>query len=103
MDILIDHVLANPLLSFVLALLCVLLLFAVLKGLIKLLIGIIILGVVSVIYVNYFQEDYPLPVIDEDIIEKWNEWSEPIRSLDLNYSLFENNQSILPLLKEVGD
>ena len=92
MEILLERILSNPLLSFALALLCILLLFAVLKGLIKLIVIVLVVGAVYLGYVSFFQDEYPLPEIDEDVIEQWNEWTEPLRSI--GFTIPDLNQSI---------
>jgi hypothetical protein len=92
MEILLERILSNPLLSFALALLCILLLFAVLKGLIKLILMVLVVGAVYLGYVSFFQDEYPLPEIDEDVIEQWNEWTEPLRST--GFTIPDLNQSI---------
>ena len=92
MEILLERILSNPLLSFALALLCILLLFAVLKGLIKLILMVLVVGAVYLGYVSFFQDEYPLPEIDEDVIEQWNEWTEPLRSI--GFTIPDLNQSI---------
>lgn len=92
MEILLERILSNPLLSFALALLCILLLFAVLKGLIKLILIVLVIGAVYLGYVSFFQDEYPLPEIDEDVIEQWNEWTEPLRSI--GFTIPDLNQSI---------
>ncbi len=94
MEDLTERILSHPLLSFALALLCILLLFAVLKGLMKLILVSLILGSIYLGYVFFLQDDYPLPEIDEDLIERWNEWIEPYRTIDLNVTLPEFNQTI---------
>jgi enolase len=43
-------------------------------------------------YVSFLQDDYPLPKIDDDILDQWNEWVEPYRSIDLNVTLFGDDQ-----------
>ena len=101
MEPIIDKIVSHPLLSFVLALLCVLLIFAVLKGLIKIVIALLVVGLLYLGYVNFLQEDYPLPSLNEDTIEKLNDWIKPLKSLDLNISSFDSNKtetfpSILP-------
>lgn len=94
MEDLIERILSHPLLSFALALLCILLLFAVLKGLMKLILVSLVLGSIYLGYISFFQDDYPLPEIDEDLIERWNEWIEPYRTIDLNVTLPDFNQTI---------
>lgn len=94
MEDLIERILSHPLLSFALALLCILLLFAVLKGLLKLILVSLVLASIYLGYVSFFQDDYPLPEIDEDLLERWNEWIEPYRSIDLNVTLPDFNQTI---------
>ena len=88
-----QQILSHPLLSFTLALLCVLLLFAILKGLIKLIIVALILAALYFGYVSFLQDEYPLPKIDDDLFDQWNEWIEPYRSIDLNVTLFDEHQS----------
>ena len=92
MEEILEQILSHPLLSFTLALLCVLLLFAILKGLIKLVMTALILVVLYFGYVSFLQDDYPLPKIDDDILDQWNEWVEPYRSIDLNVTLFGDDQ-----------
>ena len=88
-----QQILSHPLLSFTLALLCVLLLFAILKGLIKLVMIALILAALYFGYVSFLQDEYPLPKIDDDLFDQWNEWIEPYRSIDLNVTLFDEDQS----------
>ena len=88
-----QQILSHPLLSFTLALLCVLLLFAILKGLIKLVMIALILAALYFGYVSFLQDEYPLPKIDDDLFDQWNEWIEPYRSIDLNVTFFDEHQS----------
>ena len=92
MEEILEQILSHPLLSFTLVLSCVLLLFAILKGLIKLVISALILAALYFGYVSFLQDDYPLPKIDDDILDQWNEWVEPYRSIDLNVTLFGDDQ-----------
>ena len=94
MEDLIERILSHPLLSFALALLCILLLFAVLKGLMKLILVLLVLASIYLGYITFFQDDYPLPEIDEDLLERWNEWIEPYRTIDLNVTLPDFNQTM---------
>ena len=94
MEDLIERILSHPLLSFALALLCILLLFAVLKGLMKLILVSLVLASIYLGYITFFQDDYPLPEIDEDLLESWNEWIEPYRTIDLNVTLPDFNQTM---------
>ena len=94
MEDLIERILSHPLLSFALALLCILLLFAVLKGLMKLILVSLVLASIYLGYITFFQDDYPLPEIDEDLLESWNEWIEPFRAIDLNVTLPDFNQTM---------
>ena len=95
METIIDRVLSHPLLSFILALICILLLFAVLKGLFRIILILFFLGLLFLGYVTFLQEDYPLPVIDDELTEKWNQWIEPYKSIDLNVTIFDLNDSIV--------
>ena len=56
-----QQILSHPLLSFTLALLCVLLLFAILKGLIKLVMIALILAALYFGYVSFLQDEYLCP------------------------------------------
>ena len=94
MEDLIERILSHPLLSFALALLCILLLFAVLKGLMKLILVSLVLASIYLGYITFFQDDYPLPEIDEDLLERWNEWIEPYWTIDLNVTLPDFNQTM---------
>jgi hypothetical protein len=94
MEDLIERILSHPLLSFALALWCILLLFAVLKGLMKLILVSLVLASIYLGYITFFQDDYPLPEIDEDLLERWNEWIEPYRTIDLNVTLPDFNQTM---------
>jgi hypothetical protein len=94
MEDLIERILSHPLLSFALALLCILLLFSVLKGLMKLILVSLVLASIYLGYITFFQDDYPLPEIDEDLLERWNEWIEPYRTIDLNVTLPDFNQTM---------
>jgi hypothetical protein len=94
MEDLIERILSHPLLSFALALLCILLLFAVLKGLMKLILVSLVLASIYLGYITFLQDDYPLPEIDEDLLERWNEWIEPYRTIDLNVTLPDFNQTM---------
>jgi hypothetical protein len=94
MEVILERILNHPLLSFALALLCILLLFAVLKGLIKLIILVLVFGALYFSYVSFLQDDFPLPEIDEGLTEQWNEWIEPYRSLDLNVTFSDFNQTL---------
>ena len=89
----IEQILSQPLLSFILVLLSILLLFAVLKGLIKLILSALAFAALCLVYISFFQEDYPLPEIDQEWMDKWNEWIEPYRSVDLNVTFFDNNET----------
>ena len=94
MEDLIERILSHPLLSFALALLCILLLFAVLKGLMKLILVSLVLASIYLGYITFFQDDYPLPEIDEDLLKRWNEWIEPYRTINLNVTLPDFNQTM---------
>ena len=99
MEVIVERILNHPLLSFALALLCILFLFAVLKGLIKLIILVLFCGALYFGDVSFLQDDYPLPEIDEGLTEKWNEWIEPYRSIDLNVTFSDINKT----LKSISD
>ena len=81
METIIDRVLSHPLLSFILALICILLLFAVLKGLFRIILFLFFLGLLFLGYVTFLQEDYPLPVIDDEWTENGTNGSNLIKAL----------------------
>ena len=56
-------------------------------------IALVVVGLLYLGYINFLQEDYPLPSMNEETIEKLNEWIEPLKSLDLNISSFDSNKS----------
>ena len=104
MEEIIERILSHPLLIVCLSLVCLLLLFSILKGLLKLaLCGLISAGL-FIGYLHFFQDEYPLPAID---VEKLDGIKEEIlkyipkdlnSSLDLNLSLPDKNSTLAPRL-----
>jgi len=72
MEDIIERILSHPLLIVTLSLACLLLIFAILKRLLKMvLISILILGLYFG-YVYFLQEEYPLPEVDiKEDLQKW--------------------------------
>ena len=104
MEEIIERVLSHPLLIVCLSLVCLLLLFSILKGLLKLALFALIAGGLFMGYLHFFQEDYPLPPIDiekldglKDNILKYIP-SELNSSLDLNLSMPDKNSTLAPRL-----
>ena len=104
MEEIIERILSHPLLIVCLSLVCLLLLFSILKGLLKLALFALIAGGLFMGYLHFFQEDYPLPPIDiekldglKDNILKYIP-SELNSSLDLNLSMPDKNSTLAPRL-----
>tara|TARA_B100002019_G_scaffold237049_1_gene211774 strand:- start:183 stop:500 length:318 start_codon:yes stop_codon:yes gene_type:complete len=102
MEEIIERVLSHPLLTVCLSLVCLLLLFSILKGLLKLALCALIAGGLFIGYLHYFQEEYPLPAIDvekldglKDNILKYIP-SELNSTLDLNLSMPDKNSTLAP-------
>jgi len=102
MEEIIERILSHPLLIVCLSLVCLLLLFSILKGLLKLTLCALIAAGLFIGYLHYFQEDYPLPSIDvekldglKDNILKYIP-SELNSTLDLNFSMPDKNSTLFP-------
>ena len=102
MEEIIERVLSHPLLTVCLSLVCLLLLFSILKGLLKLALCALIAGGLFIGYLHYFQEEYPLPAIDveeldglKDNILKYIP-SELNSTFDLNLSMPDKNSTLAP-------
>ena len=102
MEEIIERVLSHPLLTVCLSLVCLLLLFSILKGLLKLALCALIAGGLFIGYLHYFQEEYPLPTID---VEKLDGLKDNIlkyiptelnSTLDLNLSMPDKNSTLAP-------
>ena len=102
MEEIIERILSHPLLIVCLSLVCLLLLFSILKGLLKLALFALIAGGLFMGYLHFFQEDYPLPPIDieklEDLKDNVLKYipSELNSSLDLNLSMPDKNSTLVP-------
>ena len=102
MEEIIERILSHPLLIICLSFVCLLLLFSILKGLLKLALFALIAGGLFMGYLHFFQEDYPLPPIDiekldglKDNILKYIP-SELNSTLDLNLSMPDKNSTLAP-------
>jgi hypothetical protein len=88
MEDIIERILSHPLLIVTLSLVCLLLIFAILKRLLKMvLISFLILGLYFG-YVYYFQEEYPLPEVDMKGVDQIKEDLQKWMPKDLNVSSF---------------
>jgi hypothetical protein len=88
MEHIIERILSHPLLIVTLSLVCLLLIFAILKRLLKMvLISFLILGLYFG-YVYYFQEEYPLPEVDMKGVDQIKEDLQKWMPKDLNISSF---------------
>ena len=102
MEEIIERILSHPLLIVCFSLVCLLLLFSILKGLLKLAICALIVGGLFMGYLHYFQEEYPLPDVD---FEKLEEIKGTIlkyvpvdlnSTSDLNFYLPDRNYTLTP-------
>ena len=84
-------IMENPLLSIVLALLCFLLIFFLLKSLLRIALFTGVLFVLYLVYINYLQEDYPLPQINQETIDQWAEKATELLPEDFNLSVLDSN------------
>ena len=91
MEIVIERILSHPLLTLALVLLCILMLYAVLKRLVKMLLFVAVLVVAYFGYVQFLEEDYPLPEIDTGIFVGWKETVAPLLLDDWNQTLLDGN------------
>ena len=88
MEDIIERILSHPLLIVTLSLVCLLLIFAILKRLLKVvLMSFLILGLYFG-YVYYFQEEYPLPEVDMKGVDQIKEDLQKWMPKDLNVSSF---------------
>jgi len=94
MEEILERILSHPLLTVTLSLFCLLLIFAILKRLLKIVLLSIVLIALYFGYVHYFQEDYPLPEVDMTDVEEIREEIQTWITEDLNVSsLLEANGS----------
>ena len=91
----IERILSHPLLTVTLSLFCLLLLFAILKRLLKMILISLVLILLYFGYVYYFQDQYPLPEVDMKEIQEIKEDLRDWVIEDLNVSIFEGNRSRL--------
>ena len=93
MEEVVDRILSHPLLVIALSLICLLLFYAFLKRLLKMLIFCSLLAAIYFGYVYYLEDDYPLPDIEIEELEELNEQIKKWVPDDLNFSLRDLNQS----------
>lgn len=104
MEEIIERILSHPLLIVCLSLVCLLLIFSILKGLLKLTLCVILAGGLFIGYLHFFQQDYPLPEIDAEKLDGFKESllkyipSELNATLDLNFTMPDKNSTLLPRL-----
>ena len=94
MEIVIERILSHPLLTLALVLLCILMLYAVLKRLVKMLLFLAIVGSAYFGYVQFLEEDYPLPAFDTGVFEGWKETVAPLLPDDWNETLSDFNATM---------
>ena len=96
MEAFIEQILSHPLLILFLSLVCMLLLFAVLKGLVKLMLVACVMAVVYFGYLHFFAESYPLPEVDFSPLVEWKDRIEEVLPDDLNASFSDRNETVVP-------
>lgn len=93
MEEVVERILSHPLLVVALSLICLLLLYAVLKRLVKMLFFCSVLAAIYFAYVYYLEENYPLPEIEMEKLEEFTERFEELIPQDWNFSFTDRNQS----------
>ena len=91
METVIERILGHPLLTIALFLLCILMLYAVPKRLVKMLVFLAVLVASYFGYVHFLEEDYPLPELG--ISDRWRETILPLLPEDWNHTLLDGNFS----------
>jgi hypothetical protein len=88
MEEIIERILSHPLLIVTLSLVCLLLIFAILKRLLVIvLVSIVLLGLYCG-YIYYFHDNFPLPEIDMNGVDQLKEDIKKWIPADLNISSF---------------
>ena len=87
----VNQIMANPLLSVILALVAFLLIFFVLKGLFRILLFLAALVLLYFGYVTFLQEKYPLPQLDAEKVSEWTSKVGEYIPKDLNFSMLDSN------------
>ena len=77
-----------------LSLFCLLLVFAILKKLLKLILCSLVLILLYFGYVHYFQDQYPLPDVDMQEVENLKDGIRNWVVEDLNISILDKNKSV---------
>ena len=96
MEAFIEQILSHPLLILFLSLVCMLLLFAVLKGLVKLMLVACVMVALYFGYLHFFAESYPLPEVDFSPLVEWKDRIEEVLPDDLNVSFSDRNETAVP-------
>lgn len=96
MEAFIEQILSHPLLILFLSLVCMLLLFAVLKGLVKLMLVACVMAALYFGYLHFFAESYPLPEVDFSPLVEWKDRIEEVLPNDLNVSFSDRNETAVP-------
>ena len=91
METVIERILSHPLLTIALLLLCILMLYAVLKRLLKMLAFLAVAVAAYFGYVHFLGQDYPLPELG--ISDGWKETVLPLLPEDWNHTLLDGNLS----------
>jgi threonine/homoserine/homoserine lactone efflux protein len=87
----VNQITANPLLSVILALVAFLLIFFVLKSLLRILLFLAALVLLYFGYVTFLQEKYPLPQVDAEKVSEWTSKVGEYIPKDLNFSMLDSN------------
>ena len=104
MEEIIQRILSHPLLIVCLSLVCLLLLFSIIKGLFKLALFALVTAGLFIGYLHFFQEDYTLTPIALEKLERIKEEilkyipSEFNSTLDVNISLPDKHSTMAPRL-----
>ena len=94
METVIERILGHPLLTLALVLLYILMLYAVLKRLVKMLLFLAVLGSAYFGYLQFLEEDYPLPEFDTGVFEGWKDAVAPLLPDDWNETLSDFNATM---------
>jgi len=91
METVIERILGHPLLTVALLLLCVLMLYAVFKRLLKMLAFLAVAVTAYFGYVHFLEKEYPLPELG--IVDEWKETVLPLLPGDWNRTFLDGNLS----------
>lgn len=93
MELVIERILNHPLLTLALVLLCILMLYAVLKRLVKMLLVLAVLVIAYFGYIKFLEKDYPLPEIDTGFFDQIKETITPMLPEDWNQTILDGNDT----------